>query len=121
MGDVRSGSAYRLVAQAADRAAALRTLDDEDVVAALAAASRRQEPGPEASRGRRFTELLHPDDVGRARQLFRKIGAGHHETAPLRVRHEDGHHVEVEARGIPIVVDGEVTGVHGMLRPGGSP
>lgn len=69
------------------------------------------------SRGRRFTEFLHPDDVDRARLLFRKIVAGHPETAPLRVRHKDGHHVRVEARGIPIVVDGEVTGVHGMLRP----
>lgn len=44
MGDVRFEPAYAAVAQAADRAKAIRSLDDDGVIDALAAASRSQDP-----------------------------------------------------------------------------
>lgn len=69
------------------------------------------------ARGKPWAEFLHPDDVLLAKDQFEQILAGNEVETLLRLRHRDGHYVPVRATGIPILVDGEVIGLHGILKP----
>jgi len=68
------------------------------------------------SQGRPWAEFVHPDDLENVRDLFGKAVRGEEVEARIRLLHRDGRFVEVDAKGIPILVDGEVVGVHGVLR-----
>ncbi|WP_435744394.1 PAS domain-containing sensor histidine kinase [Nocardioides sp. SYSU DS0663] len=66
-----------------------------------------------------FADLLHPDDLPRGADAFDQILAGEPQQLELRVQHRDGHDVDLEMVGLPIITDpesGEVTGVYGIAQ-----
>lgn len=65
--------------------------------------------------GRPWAEFLHPEDLYRVMDVFQSMLRGQEASATLRLLHSDGHYVKVDALGIPIVVDGNVVGFHGVL------
>lgn len=70
----------------------------------------------EAARGRPFTEFLHPEDVSIANAFFAEVAGGAAHRAILRVIAPDGAYYPAQAIGVPIVIDGKVVGVHGVVR-----
>lgn len=66
--------------------------------------------------GREFREFLHEDDTPAALALFSEVLQGERREADLRVLHVDGRWLPVHVMGVPVVVDGSVVGVHGILR-----
>lgn len=92
------------------------SLDGEIIDANAAAEDLTARPIAEA-RGRMFTDFLHPDDVESTTTLFGRVLEGSHERTRLRIRHKAGHYLDVDAIGVPVVVDGDVVGIHGIVRP----
>lgn len=68
------------------------------------------------ARGRPFASFVHPTDTAEASRLFGEVVRGEARRATLRLVRADGVVVAVDAMGVPLVVDGEVVGVHGVLR-----
>jgi PAS domain S-box-containing protein len=67
--------------------------------------------------GRRFADIVHPDDLPLANQIFQRICQG--ETpAPyeLRVRSKSGEYLTVEINSAPQVENRSVVGTHGIVR-----
>lgn len=89
---------------------------DGAIVDANGAAERLTDRPIEESRGHDFAEYIHPDDVPGVLALFQRVLQGAREEARLRILHKDGHYFMARAVGIPIVVDGEVVGIHGLVR-----
>lgn len=73
--------------------------------------------GPQEAVGRPFADFLHPDDVEPMLALFAATARGEVKEARARVSHADGHFLDVEATGIPVLVRGEVVGVFGIFSP----
>ena len=67
--------------------------------------------------GKSFVPLIHREDVGRSRQIFEAVLAGH---APaifeLRIRARSGDYVTGEITASPQTQDGHVVGVFGIAR-----
>lgn len=68
------------------------------------------------ARGRPFSSFVHPSDEEEVWRLFAEVVKGEARRATIRVVRADGVVVAADAMGVPIVVDGEVVGVHGVLR-----
>lgn len=62
----------------------------------------------------RFDAIVHPDDLPDVVAAFRDVVAREPRTLECRVLHKDGAIVEVTLTGVPVIIDGEVTGVHGV-------
>ncbi len=65
-------------------------------------------------RNRHFTDLVAPGDRDELLLLFQTILERQPRLRPLRLRHRDGHLVEINLTGVPIVVNGEVMGAYGI-------
>jgi len=63
--------------------------------------------------GRDGFDVLHPDDIGRASQLWQKLVAvpGHWVRATFRARHRDGHYEQIEFTGTNLLEDPLVQGI----------
>ena len=67
--------------------------------------------------GKSFAELVHPDDVPRALDMFAKVlGRGSSELFDLRVKARDGAWLDGEFSGVQVVENGVVVGVLGTVR-----
>lgn len=63
----------------------------------------------------RFSEVIHPDDVRLLEDAFERALAGSPQVVDARVvRADDDEVVDIRCTAIPVVVDGEVVGVHGI-------
>lgn len=71
--------------------------------------------------GQPFAFMLAADDIARANETFARITLGAVERVDLRLVRGDGTLAAIEAFGIPVVVDGEVVGIHGIARERGAP
>lgn len=89
---------------------------DATIIDANAAAEALIDVPIEESRGRSFAEFVHPEDTQSALRLFERVLQGGHERMRMRIRHKRGHYIAVDAIGVAVVVDGEVVGVHGIVR-----
>lgn len=61
-----------------------------------------------------FSQLMHPDDLPLVQDGFDRALAGEPNVVEARGRRSDGELVEFRSTTIPIVVDGEIVGVHGV-------
>jgi PAS domain S-box-containing protein len=61
-----------------------------------------------------FGEVIHPDDHGPIQAGFEAAMAGDPQVVDARVVSRDGEVVDVRVTAIPVVIDGEVVGVHGV-------
>ena len=67
------------------------------------------------SRGKPFLEFVHPDDKQRASELFAAVVAGRPQTGAMRILTRSGRFVRAETMGFPVLLDGRVVGVHGLI------
>lgn len=67
--------------------------------------------------GRSIEEFVAPEDVEKAREILRAVTHGTPRTTQVDLIAADGSRVRVEAAAIPIVVDGKLVGVHGVVTP----
>ncbi len=68
----------------------------------------------EQMRQTQFAEVIHPDDLPLIEAAFQRAMAGEPQVSEARVVREDGVVVDMRSTAIPVVVDGEVVGVHGI-------
>lgn len=68
----------------------------------------------EAMRETHFAEVIHPLDGDLVQDGFDRTLAGDPQLVDARVLRADGHIVEIRCTMIPVVIDGEVVGVHGV-------
>ena len=61
-----------------------------------------------------FTSVIHPDDLARVRRTFDDVVNLRTRQLEARVLHRHGDTIEVSLTALPIVVCGEVVGVHGV-------
>jgi PAS domain S-box-containing protein len=68
---------------------------------------------PEERAGKSAFELIHPDDMNRAQEVFKKFvqKPGHTQTEQFRLQHKDGHYVTVDVRGSNLLEDPAVAGI----------
>ncbi len=71
---------------------------------------------PDSLLGRSFGEILYPADRERGREVFERVLGGDPQEYELRLIHRDGHAVDIEGVSVPVVVNGEITGVYGIAR-----
>ncbi|MCP1661533.1 MAG: PAS domain S-box protein [Methanocalculus sp. MSAO_Arc1] len=70
---------------------------------------------PEALLGRQFTDFVHPDDVSERMPQFGKVLSGSGETTEYRLIGVDGRVAWMRTAAQPLIRDGEVVGVAGLL------
>lgn len=68
----------------------------------------------EEMRRTHFSQVIHPDDRGTMQDGFERALAGDPQVVDVRVVRLDGQVVDVRCTAIPVVVDDEVVGVHGI-------
>jgi PAS domain S-box-containing protein len=68
------------------------------------------------ARGRPFSDLLDDRDLPRLTALFLKVAEGKVGRADVHFLRNDGKAIHIDAAGIPIIVDGDVVGIHGLAR-----
>ena len=68
----------------------------------------------EEMRQTHFAEVIHPDDAHLLQDAFEAVLAGAPQVVDARVLRADGEQVDIRCTAIPVVVDGEVVGVHGI-------
>ncbi|NYD42226.1 sensor histidine kinase [Nocardioides panaciterrulae] len=61
-----------------------------------------------------FSEVVHPDDLHIIQNCFERALAGDPQLVEARVLRTDGQIVEIRCTMIPVVIDEEVVGVHGV-------
>ena len=61
-----------------------------------------------------FSQVIHADDLHVIQAAFQGAMSGEPQLSEARVVRDDGAVVEIRATAIPVVVDGEVVGVHGI-------
>ncbi|MCW2735870.1 ATP-binding protein [Nocardioides sp.] len=61
-----------------------------------------------------FSEVIHPDDVHLLEDGFEGAMSGQPQVVEARVLRADGDIVDIRCTAIPVVVAGEVVGVHGI-------
>ena len=64
--------------------------------------------------GMPFADLLGEDDLERVGLAFLEVLARQPRQLDAGLRHRDGHRVELRVTAVPVVVAGEVVGVHGI-------
>lgn len=65
--------------------------------------------------GRTFSEFIHPDDLPRLIEDFQRTLAGDSRPGEFRVRKKNGEYIWTRSASRPIVRDGEVVGLRGVL------
>lgn len=68
----------------------------------------------EEMRRTHFAQVIHPDDVHLLEDAFELTLAGSPQVVDARVVRVDGEVVDIRCTAIPVVVGGEVVGVHGI-------
>lgn len=68
----------------------------------------------EEMRQTHFAQVIHPDDVHLLQAAFELTLAGSPQVVDARVLRADGEVVDIRCTAIPVVVGGEVVGVHGI-------
>ena len=68
----------------------------------------------EEMRRTHFAQVIHPDDLHLIEDAFHAAMAGEPQLTEARVLRDDGVAVDIRSTAIPVVVDGEVVGVHGI-------
>lgn len=68
----------------------------------------------EQMRQTHFAQVIHPEDVHIIQDAFDRALAGDPQVIDARVLRADGQVVEIRCTAIPVVVGGEVVGVHGV-------
>ncbi|CAM3614938.1 PAS domain-containing sensor histidine kinase [Nocardioides zeicaulis] len=68
----------------------------------------------EQMRRTHFADTIHPDDHPVMQEAFQRALAGEPVVVEARVVRSDGALVDFRCTGIPLLVDGEVVGVHGV-------
>jgi PAS domain S-box-containing protein len=71
--------------------------------------------GPREVRGRPLTEFVHPDDLTRAREVFGEMASLRPRTAEFRMTTKAGDALWVRASSRPVIRDGRVVGLRGVL------
>lgn len=61
-----------------------------------------------------FSQVIHPDDRRVLQDAFDRAMAGEPQVVEARVVSVDGGVIDIRCTGIPVVVGGEVVGVHGI-------
>lgn len=61
-----------------------------------------------------FSQVIHPEDLHLIQGAFDAAMAGAPQLVEARVVRDDGAVVDIRCTAIPVVVDGEVVGVHGI-------
>lgn len=61
-----------------------------------------------------FAAVIHPDDLDVFQEGFDRVMGGEPQLLEGRVVRTDGRHVDIRCTAIPVVVDDEVVGVHGI-------
>ena len=61
-----------------------------------------------------FSQVIHPDTLHLIEEGFERAMAGEPQLVDARVLRADGEIIDIRCTAIPIVVDGEVVGVHGV-------
>ncbi|PKH43480.1 PAS domain S-box-containing protein [Nocardioides alpinus] len=61
-----------------------------------------------------FAQVIHPEDQHLLREAFDRAMAGEPQLVEARVLRADGGIVDIRCTAIPVVVGGEVVGVHGI-------
>ncbi|MBT2583865.1 PAS domain S-box protein [Planococcus sp. ISL-109] len=63
-----------------------------------------------------FLSIIPPEDIEKVRNHFYKTIHGKHtERYELAFRHKNGQLIDLQAMNIPIIVDGELVGIHGIV------
>jgi len=70
--------------------------------------------GPEEMRRTHFAEVMHPDDRQLMEDGFARVLGGEPQVLDARVLRPDDEVVDIRCTAIPVVVGGEVVGVHGI-------
>lgn len=65
--------------------------------------------------GKSFLEFVHPEDREGREEEFRKTVSGRGKVSEYRVIAKDGHFVWMRTAAQPMIKDGKVVGVHGVL------
>ncbi len=65
--------------------------------------------------GRCFIEFVHPDDLKGRMDQFRKILSGNNEPSEYRLLTSDGKPVWMRTRARPLIIDGKIIGIQGVL------
>lgn len=68
----------------------------------------------EQMRQTHFAQVIHPEDVRLLQDAFELVLAGTPQVVDARLLRADGEVVDVRCTAIPVVVGGEVVGVHGI-------
>ncbi|MEM2546993.1 MAG: PAS domain S-box protein, partial [Candidatus Bathyarchaeia archaeon] len=66
--------------------------------------------------GKPFAEIIHPDDVYKAVESFKRTLAGKPETVELRVRAKSGEYLVGEFISVPLIENGQIVGEFGIAR-----
>jgi len=61
-----------------------------------------------------FSQVIHPDDVHLLEDAFDRVLLGKPQIIEARVVRNDGEIIDIRCTAIPVVVGGEVIGVHGI-------
>jgi PAS domain S-box-containing protein len=68
----------------------------------------------EEMRRAHFAQVIHPDDLHVIQAGFEGAMAGEPQVMDARVVSTDGEHTDIRCTAIPVIVGGEVVGVHGV-------
>jgi PAS domain S-box-containing protein len=61
-----------------------------------------------------FLDIIHPDEGQRVYSEFIGVLSGEPRRLETSIRHQDGRAIDIDLVGLPVVVKGEVIGVHGV-------
>ncbi|NPC42581.1 HAMP domain-containing sensor histidine kinase [Nocardioides sp. zg-1230] len=61
-----------------------------------------------------FAQVIHPEDLPAIQEGFEGALAGEPQVVDARVVSADGEHTDIRCTAIPVIVGGEVVGVHGV-------
>lgn len=61
-----------------------------------------------------FTSVIHPDDLSVVLATFHEVVNRRPRQFEARILHKDGHTIELSLTAVPVIVCGEVVGVHGV-------
>jgi two-component system, cell cycle sensor histidine kinase and response regulator CckA len=71
---------------------------------------------PDEIIGKPFNALIHPEEQTRVKERFQKIMAGDIKAQEYRVEHKKGGYRWVQVSSRPLIKNGEVIGIQGVLR-----
>jgi two-component system, sporulation sensor kinase A len=66
--------------------------------------------------GKHFRSLIHEDDLERVMNHFEYATRGHTQQYEVKVYDNDGQVIGLDVTSLPIIVDGQITGVYGIAK-----